>query len=320
MVVDGRIGAALCAAGAAVVVVAAHDAAGSRPAPVLWLLGAVVVAGGLGRLAGRAARWLAPAAVAGAVSVCVVPFLADAGEPTAAPLGYANADATFFVIGAVAGLALLVDAGAPVVARTVGAMGAAWLGIATVAAGSIAGLAVLVAAAAVAVVAVLRPPVAAVCAGLALAGFLAVTGLLAVADRGSPEGGDLSVRVALWHEALDLAIEHPLTGVGPGRYALEGPVTDDPDLRWAHHGPLQVAAELGSPGAALLLAAVGWALARGASSEGAAAAAALAATAALFAHASFDYVLHEGALAVAVAFLVGAATPAPGLGPGPDYG
>ena len=73
-----------------------------------------------------------------------------------------------------------------------------------------------------------------------------------------PSSETVEQRVELWAAATDLLSDHPLDGVGPGRFAAVSPVSDDPDLRWAHHDFLQYGAEQGIVGLALLLALLGW--------------------------------------------------------------
>lgn len=106
-------------------------------------------------------------------------------------------------------------------------------------------------------------------AALALA-VAAVTGLTcAVAQDALPRGltsaleGQLTPhRVGLWQDALGSTREHPLLGSGPdtfGRLSAAGRDTVALDGR-PHSAPLQLAAEQGLPGLALLAAAYGWLL------------------------------------------------------------
>lgn len=62
-----------------------------------------------------------------------------------------------------------------------------------------------------------------------------------------------SQRLALWSDAVSLAEAQPVRGVGAGAFALRSRVAmGDSDLAWAHSEPLQIAAELGFVGLALL--------------------------------------------------------------------
>lgn len=64
-------------------------------------------------------------------------------------------------------------------------------------------------------------------------------------------------RVQLWSEALDIAGERPVAGVGIGNFAqASATARANPDLAWAHSAYLQLAAETGATGAALALVAV----------------------------------------------------------------
>jgi O-antigen ligase len=116
-------------------------------------------------------------------------------------------------------------------------------------------------------------------------------------------------RVALWNDALGLMSEHPVTGVGPGRFAESRTTAPgDPDARWAHQEFMQQGAETGVPGLLLVLlvfgASFGWLWAR-ADTLTAVAAGALAA---LGIHASLDYVLHFPVIPIAAAAILGAST------------
>ncbi|WP_420031923.1 O-antigen ligase family protein [Streptomyces sp. cg28] len=109
-------------------------------------------------------------------------------------------------------------------------------------------------------------------AGLGV-GTAAVAGLgIALAGGALPSGpasfleGELSEdRVQLWHRALDLAASDPALGAGPGRFEEFGAVStlytapSVPDAR-PHSAVLQVAAEQGFVGLALLAAAYCWLL------------------------------------------------------------
>ncbi|MER5948038.1 hypothetical protein ABT127_18470 [Streptomyces sp. NPDC001904] len=99
--------------------------------------------------------------------------------------------------------------------------------------------------------------------GLALAGGALPSGAASFLGGELPEG-----RVRLWHRALDLAASDPVLGAGPGRFEEFGPVTTvsaasagspAPDAR-PHSAVLQVAAEQGFIGLALLTAAYCWLL------------------------------------------------------------
>nr|WP_189281125.1 O-antigen ligase family protein [Streptomyces atratus] len=106
-------------------------------------------------------------------------------------------------------------------------------------------------------------------AGLALATGLVVATSWAVAADALPQGlmvsleGPLTAhRVLLWQDALELAGEHPVLGVGPGRFAELSPAVEQTvhsDGK-PHSAPLQQAAEQGVVGVGLLGSAFGWLL------------------------------------------------------------
>jgi O-antigen ligase len=148
---------------------------------------------------------------------------------------------------------------------------------------------------------------------LAAATVVATVGLVfAVALGAGPDapGSDsFGTRAQLWRATAELAGDHPVTGIGPGRFQEESPVSVDLDLRRAHSAPLQVAAELGLPGLALFFALGAWVVAalwmvrdEPAASVGAAAFTAVAL------HAGFDWVLAEPTVLVVSALVIGAAT------------
>ncbi|QIQ06260.1 O-antigen ligase family protein [Streptomyces liangshanensis] len=106
-------------------------------------------------------------------------------------------------------------------------------------------------------------------AGLALVAALVVGGSWAVAEDALPEGLSVSLegqlttnRVQLWHEAVDLAKEHPLLGVGPDRFGDLSPTalqSLDSDGK-PHSAALQEVSEQGVVGLLLLATVFGWLL------------------------------------------------------------
>lgn len=102
-----------------------------------------------------------------------------------------------------------------------------------------------------------------------LAGAFALYGPLInerLQQKGNIAAANVSSRKALWNAALQMAADHPVLGVGPGRYGIESAnyITDDPiDLvnPYAHNSYLEVLAETGLPGllafGAFLLAGLG---------------------------------------------------------------
>jgi hypothetical protein len=306
------VGVTLAVAAAGWVLVAAHGREGARPGPVIVLLVSVGAAAAVGRVV--ADRWsqvvhaVLAIAVAGAM-VLSWPGPTSAGGP---PLGYANANATLTALGVLAALQMAV------VDRT-SAGRRAWLGLAvglgaaTVAIGSVAGVLCLLAALAVVGLAVVTRSAVVATVGGAIAVVLVLGVTVAIARGADPAGfGERAeLRGELWAAAADLAADEPARGVGPGRFEALNPVSDDADLRWAHHGYLQTAAETGAAGLGLLLALLGWAYIRlaitAATRPGVAVIGAAGLTVVAL-HATVDYVLHVPAVPLALAALIGAST------------
>jgi hypothetical protein len=146
----------------------------------------------------------------------------------------------------------------------------------------------------------------------ALVAVLVLLGSVTVAAFTEPEPGDLGdpdpTLVTRWAAALDGLTESPLYGSGRG--------VVDPDLEgldrtsgWAHHEPLQVAAETGLVGGLLLLALLWWALAwvaRPGGGPGSAVAGLV--IAGSIAHACLAPIWHVPAVSFALAVLAGAAS------------
>ena len=137
-------------------------------------------------------------------------------------------------------------------------------------------------------------------------------------------------RPALWHDALVIARDHPVSGVGPGGFASTSPTARaDADARWAHSAWLQQLADQGIVGLVLFAGAIGvgwWALLRRRADamaetvSGAVAVAGSWALGGLLVQASIDYVLDFAAVPVMVALVVGAATTASRAAPGSARG
>ncbi|WP_432478380.1 O-antigen ligase family protein [Nocardioides sp. GXQ0305] len=286
-----------------------HPAA---PGSTSWAVSCAVVAGGL--LAGVAlgrVQPVVPGLLALAVAVGAVVLSAPeslSGNPLAPPLGYMNANGAMLVAGA---------GGAVVAAETrprswqlgasVIALLLAWVCLAEGA--QTAAVACLL----VAVWGLLRdlgPTEVWLGAGalvVALPPFLSVAW---ASGAWAPPGAVVSVlseeRLDLWSEAWGLLGDHPVRGVGPGRFSQESPTAADPDLAWAHSALLQTGAELGWVGVVLLLLVLAWAvvaLGRDAILLGA-----------LLLPASVDYVLHFGAVLLLSSLVLGAAVDSGGRG------
>ncbi len=95
--------------------------------------------------------------------------------------------------------------------------------------------------------------------GLAATTILFSSGWSTRAQQSAGSGADRG-RVTLARHGLELATEHPLTGVGPARYvlALAEPGPPDGELLPSHNLLVQAAAELGVFGACVVAAACLW--------------------------------------------------------------
>lgn len=285
-----------------------------RPGPVLWLLGALLLATVLARMVARS-RGLVPGAVAVAITASLAltwPGMLRTGGP---PTGYANTNATLAALGVVAAAAAATSSRRPGVRRG-WLLLAALLAAATASVGSLAAVLVLLAAFGLLACGALRRSARVVIVGgaITVGAALVITGALAVRADGAGSAAGTLVRAELWAGAVELVEEEPLRGVGPGRFAERNPATEDTDLRWAHHEYLQIAAELGIGGLVLVLALIGWAWARlwwVAVWRPDAAALGGAAVMVVALHATVDYVFHAPAVVVAAALLA-----AVGDGPG----
>ena len=293
------------------------------PVPAAGLI--LVAAAGytLARVAGARAGVVPFVAGGGiAAGVAVVLLAGTWRGPDAGLLGYANATAALAVQGAaVAGLAVaarqrrvrgLAVAGALLLAA------APW--IIRSQAGEAAGL--LVVGAVVLSLAHQRRAdreplvLAAVAAGLLL---VATAAQMWIGQRFGGPGADpavppwmeeLSVRRAdLWHDATQIVAAHPLTGAGAGAFARLSPTAADPDTPLAHSLLLQVAAEHGWVGAALLTGGMVWAVARTAAAPAAGATTvAVAAWVGFQAQAGIDYVASFWPVVLVAAAVQGLAT------------
>lgn len=282
-----------------------------RPGPVLWLLAGSVVSFAVGRsLSPHAAVALPVVAVAitGSVALTWPGILQSGGAPT----GYANANATLTAIGVIAAIGAALHADRPLDRRT-------WIGlgcvlvVATVLTGSVAGVAsLLVALVLLGLSLATRWPAFAVAGGL-IAVSLALGTTTAIALGGDPAGlGDRAgVRGELWSAAADIARDDPVDGIGPSEFADANPVSRDADLRWAHHGFLQVAAELGFVGLGGVLAIIAWVGGRSWSlAERRPVSAALAASvmAVVGFHGVVDYTWHTPTVVLVASLLLGVTT------------
>ena len=125
-------------------------------------------------------------------------------------------------------------------------------------------------------------------------------------------------RAASFRAAVEVFIDHPITGAGPSLPRLTWASGSGSSVyRYAHNEYLQVLAELGAIGGLLLAAFLVLIIRRlyhARSGNAAVAAGALAATTALAVHAGFDFVLHIPAIPLLAAALIGSASPEVSVG------
>lgn len=314
------IGLVLAGATACWALVAAGN--GGAAGPFVGLIAASTVVFAAARVAGSVRPWIVPAGIVLLAGVLAAGAGSDvlSREPLSGPLGYANADAAFYLLTAIAALVLVATlsrSGLKVAAGGV-AIGCAAVTVFkhSTAASSLLALSAL---GFVAGVRVSVRSIVAVCAALFLAA-LGITIALAVIHRSDlgqgivepvVDSGLSERRLALWDEALVLMLEHPMTGIGPGRFASFSPTArSDKDARWAHNEFLQQGAEQGIPGFAFTTGLFLWGFWRLGSMRHPDRFTAFGAVAlaAIGIQASVDYILHFPAVALAMAALLGAAT------------
>ncbi len=225
----------------------------------------ILVAVGLvvGMLMARAHPAVPGILVALAVAVVVSLTAPDSlsGSPLAPPLGYGNADGAL-LLAAAAGVVTAASSYslAPRLASALVASAAAAVTWSIHAQAAAVGCALLV------VWVLARPLLSArVWAAGAAALVLSTTGATVVWAAGwvAPPAWALSAlspdRFALWGDAWQILSDHPVSGVGAGEFARVSPTAaGDLDLQWAHSFVLQIGADLGWVGLALLLLLVAW--------------------------------------------------------------
>jgi glycosyltransferase involved in cell wall biosynthesis/ribosomal protein S18 acetylase RimI-like enzyme/O-antigen ligase len=306
------VGFVLFGAGAAWMIVVAVAVDGSPlPAAALFLGCAVAFAAGRS-VASRGSTIIPGAVVVMAAGLVIAsPLGTWSAAPLSGPLGYANAKAALFVQAAVAAV-MLVIAGRTHRVRRAALVAAVIFAAVPWFSRSFAAAIPLVLLPVIGLVAARRWNIRrAVLLGapILVAAIVATVLLARGAGPGVAEAASRD-RIRLWDDALTMVEERPLTGIGPGRFAELSPnARDDPDLRWAHSGFLQQAAETGILGFALLLGVFLWAFARLAVAPGHAGLPLLAGYGVLLlgVHAGVDYVLHFPDVPLIAAVLVGSA-------------
>lgn len=304
----------MIAAAFAVWTVAAGLVSGGNPWPVVGLVAGCGLAFTAGRDLERRYRGTGGALVAGfAVILTATSVVASlVGRANAGPLGYENANAALFVLGAVG-------------ASTVAVLRREWRWPAVAVSGTLAAVPFLTgarAASGVLVAVAIVSLIGAAPRGRRLAPLVAAA--LFVMALGftvwvawTPRPREALVerlgqrRVALWSDALDAMTTHPVAGVGAGRFAsIRTTAPGDPDARWAHHDFLERGAETGVVGLALLVLLFLWAMAGAGAAGSVQGVMVSAGIAGLGTLASFDHILHFWPIPLCAAALVGAVSSA----------
>ncbi|MEU4269184.1 O-antigen ligase family protein [Streptomyces sp. NPDC026092] len=243
----------------------------ARPEGVLLAVLALTAGYACGRIAGSllpVAAAVAAALVALGLALASGPGVPGATPVGSVPTGHTGAAAALLVLAAGAACCAAAAAGSRPARLLLRLLALAVAG-AALALGSVAGF--------VASAGVLLCSLAAVrmrrrllgLVGLALATGLVVGASWAVAEERLPEGLAASLegqltghRVLLWQDAVALAEENPVLGVGPDRFGALSPTARETFAADGkpHSAPLQQAAEQGVPGVVLLGAAYGWLL------------------------------------------------------------
>ncbi|MFF3290477.1 O-antigen ligase family protein [Streptomyces sp. NPDC003023] len=242
-----------------------------RPEGVLLAVFAVTAGYACGRISGSllpvgAFAVTAPAALA--LAVASRDGMPGATAGAGAPPGHAGAVAALLVLAAGAACCAAAAARATGARATLRILALGVAGAAPLIASQAAFLACLTVLVSALVVVRMRRRIAVLVATALVTGLAAGTSW-AVAEEALPAGLAASVeapltanRVALWRDAVALAEQDPLRGVGPARFALLSPTSvQSPRADGKpHSAPLQQAAEQGVVGVALLAAAFGWIL------------------------------------------------------------
>ncbi|WRZ54949.1 O-antigen ligase family protein [Streptomyces sp. NBC_01314] len=244
-------------------------ARGGRPEGVLLAVLAVAAGYAAGRICGSLLPVLAPSAGALAGLGLAIATPHDvAGSPVISPLGHSGATAALLALSAGAACCAAWAARSPG-PRLLLRLLTCGIAVTALVLGSTTGFAACVGVLLCSLAAARMRHRGLGLAGLALGMALVTATVWAIAEDVLPAGltdsleGQLTPhRVLLWHDALGLVHDEPVLGAGPGRFGELGPAIDLslPSDDKPHSAPLQLAAEQGLIGVALLAAVFGWIL------------------------------------------------------------
>jgi hypothetical protein len=243
---------------------------GGRPEGVLLAVLAVAAGYAAGRICGALLPVAAPcaAALAGLGLALAAPYLTPGPAP-GVPLGHAGATAALLVLCAGAACCAAWATPVPLLRLALRMLGVGITLTALLIADSPAGAALCVTVLLCSLAAGAMHSRGVGVAGLLLAAALMAGTIWAVAENALPDGLAVTLearltpqRVQLWQDAVHLAGDDPLLGVGPGRFgelSATAAALPYPDGK-PHSAPLQQLAEQGVVGVVLLAAAYCWVL------------------------------------------------------------
>ncbi|CAL9365766.1 O-antigen ligase family protein [Streptomyces sp. enrichment culture] len=243
---------------------------GGRPEGALLAVLAVAAGYAAGRICGALLPVAAPcaAALAGLGLALAAPYLAPGPQP-GVPLGHAGATTALFVLCAGAACCAAWATPVPLLRLALRLLGVGITLTALLIADSPAGAALCVTVLLCSLAAGAMQSRGLGITGLLLAAALTAGTIWAVAESALPDGLAMTLegrltpqRVELWRDAVRMAGEEPLLGVGPGRFgelSATAAAVPYPDGK-PHSAPLQQLAEQGVVGVVLLAAVYGWVL------------------------------------------------------------
>ena len=239
---------------------------------------------------------------------------AFAGDPSGAPLGYANANGALYALGVAAAAIVATLAGRAWMRWVFGGLAVVLLGLTVVSASR----AATVLATGILLAATTARRLGrrfALLAPLVVAASIALTFVVGLTHGSSAlpllEQAFTERRAVLWQDALEITAREPIFGIGPGMFAeTSATALADADARWAHSAHLQIAAETGVLGALLFGTLLLWVYGglHRSLQDPQLVVIGVAGVTAFAVHAAIDYVVHFPAVVIVVALLAGLAS------------